>query len=330
LTFYNIYKDIKINYLMNILQKYQSVNENHETLITIIIYDKKIPEIITYFENELSKAQKITNPFKKNKINNRLYNFINVISSEMDLEKNISSIFLLSESMIEYKLTTSEIKTAKEYNLPKIFVKTDTFFCIDYILDFFYNFNFIYNIKLSNDISIGKSNKNKEKILDSSKTVSESKILEYIEIIRKNNEYKELIIIYGKSPILTKLNPIPKKCIIIHDKILTKEEIYQEFEKEMYVKNNEILAKRLNDLNNSNTNLDLYIFGKLKIEIKEAIESYIVKELFIEEHKYEKLKLCIEPECFNFTVYFIKSLENGDSADNFIKNYNGLMGLKYY
>jgi hypothetical protein len=183
---------------------------------------------------------------------------------------------------------------------------------------------------LSNDISIGKSNKNKEKILDSSKTVSESKILEYIEIIRKNNEYKELIIIYGKSPILTKLNPIPKKCIIIHDKFLTKEEIYQEFEKEMYAKNNEILAKRLNDLNNSNTNLDLYIFGKLKIEIKEAIESYIVKELFIEEHKYEKLKLCIEPECFNFTVYFIKSLENGDSADNFIKNYNGLMGLKYY
>ena len=42
-------------------------------------------------------------------------------------------------------------------------------------------------------------------------------------------------------------------------------------------KNHIELEKRLNDLQNSKTNIDLYIFGKLKIEIKDAIESYSIK-----------------------------------------------------
>ena len=111
---------------------------------------------------------------------------------------------------------------------------------------------------------------------------------------------------------------------------MSKEEIFIIYENELYRKNNEQLEKRLNDLNNSNTNLDLYIFGKLKIEIKEAIEMYIIKELYIEEHKLEKLKICIDDACFNFKIYLIKSLEYGDVAESFIKNYNGLMGIKYY
>jgi len=317
---------------MEILKKYLSMSENQETLITIIIYNKKISEIINFFENELAKAQKISNPMKKHKINNRLYNFINIISAELELEKTVNSIFLLSESMIEYKLKENEIKTAVEYNFPKIFVKMDNQFCIDYILDFFYNFDFIYSIKINNNESyLSKSNKNKEKLIDSSKNTNESKIGEYIEFIRKNELYKELIILHGKSVFLSKLNNNNiKKSIIIHDKFLSKEEIYLYYENDFYLKNMEELEKRLNDLNNCNTNLDLYIFGKLKVEIKEAIEQYLIKELYIEAHKLEKLKLCIEHECFNFKIILIKSLVNDDVADNFIKNYNGLMGIKYY
>ena len=315
---------------MEILKKYQSLSENHETLITIIIINKKIPEIVNYFENELSKAQKISNPQKKNKINNRLYNFINIISAELELEKTINSIFLLSDSMIEYKLTDPEIQVAKEYNLPKIFMKTGNSFCIEYILDFFYNFDFIFSIKLNNnELCILKSNKNKEKIIDTSKITTDNKIVECVDQIRKNELYKELIIIHGKSQFISKI-AIIKKCIVINDKFLSKEEIFIIYENELYRKNNEQLEKRLNDLNNSNTNLDLYIFGKLKIEIKEAIEMYIIKELYIEEHKLEKLKICIDDACFNFKIYLIKSLEYGDVAESFIKNYNGLMGIKYY
>ena len=50
-----------------------------------------------------------------------------------------------------------------------------------------------------------------------------------------------------------------------------------------YEKNNDLLEKKLNELNNPNTNLDLFVFGKLKKEILESIEYYQLKELYIEE-----------------------------------------------
>ena len=74
----------------------------------------------------------------------------------------------------------------------------------------------------------------------------------------------------------------------------------------------------------------MYIFGKLKFEIKEAIESYSIKELYIEDKKIEKLKSFIDETFLNFKIIPIKSLDDGDIAYNFIKNYNGIMGIKYY
>ena len=41
-------------------------------------------------------------------------------------------------------------------------------------------------------------------------------------------------------------------------------------------------------------------------------------------------KDCIEPECFNFKIIPIRSLENGDIGSKFIEDYKGLMGIKYY
>jgi hypothetical protein len=95
-------------------------------------------------------------------------------------------------------------------------------------------------------------------------------------------------------------------------------------------KNHLLLEKRLNDMKNEKTNIDLYIFGKLKIEIKESIENYLVKELYIDEKKLDKLKLLVDNSLLNFKIIPIKSLQNGDIADNFIRDYNGLMAIKYY
>jgi len=94
--------------------------------------------------------------------------------------------------------------------------------------------------------------------------------------------------------------------------------------------NHNALEKRLNDIENSKINLDLYIFGKLKFEIKDAIESYIIKELYIEPHKLEKLNTFIDKEYFNFKIFLISSLNNNDIAYRFIKDYNGIMGIKYF
>ena len=111
---------------------------------------------------------------------------------------------------------------------------------------------------------------------------------------------------------------------------LSHEEINKYFYNRKYDKNNILLEKKLNELSNSNTNLDLFVFGKLKKEILSAIECYQLKELYIEERKLEKLKQFVDDSYFNFNIIPIQVINSGDIADKFIKDYNGLMGIKYY
>lgn len=312
---------------MNILKEYKNIEENTDTLISILIIEKKYNEIIKFIQDQLNKANKITNPIKKNKINNRFYSLLKFIEENYNEESIINDIFLIHDKLIHYKLNENEIKITKIYNL-KIFLKCETFFYIDYFIDLFYNFNFIYSFKINkNDLCISKINKNKEKELENFKINNEQKIYEEIENIRKNN-YKDIIIIYGNSPLLTKID-INIKNIIIEKKIINREEVYNLYELEIIKNNNLQLEKRLLDIQNSNTNLDLYVFGKLK-EIKEEIENYSLKELYIEDKKLEKLRKIVDNNFLNFKIIEIKSLKDGDIAYNFIKDYNGIMGIKYY
>ena len=307
---------------MNILREYKNIEENTDTLISILIIDKNYNEIIKFIQDQLNRANKITNPMKKNKINNRFYSLLKFIEENFNEESIINNIFLIHDKLIHYKLNENEINTTKIYNLQKIFLKCDKFFYIEYFIDLFYNFNFIYSFKLNkNDLSISKINKNKEKELENFKINNEQKIYEEIEIIRKNNNYKDIIIIYGNSSLLTKIDNNIKN-IIIEKQNINREEIYNLYELEIIKNNNSQLEKRLLDLQNPNTNLDLYVFGKLKNEIKEVIEMYLLKELYIDNKKLEKLKKIIDNDFLNFKIIEIKSLKDGDIAYNFIKDYN--------
>ena len=313
---------------MNILKEYKNIEETTETLLSFIIYNKRCTDIEKYLEDQLDKAKNISNPIKKHKINNRLFalnKYIQETNNNDDLM--INSIFLVHEKVIEYKLNKDEILTANKYNILNIFQKTDTIFYIDYFIDLFYNFEFIYGFRLNkNELIIKELNKNKEFDLLKISISNETKIIDEIEKIRKT--YKDILFIYGNSPFINKIDN--NKNIVIVKDFISKENIYNLYEIELMKKNHILLEKRLIDLKNEKTNLDLYIFGKLKIEIKESIESYIVKELYIEDKKLDKLKLFINESLLNFKIIPIKSLENGDIADIFIRDYNGLMAIKYY
>lgn len=316
---------------MNILKQYSSHTDNLGSLITLVIYNKKCSEVIKYLEGNLLSAQKITNPFKKMKINDKYYGLIQNLKELYEDETIINKIFLLHDKIFQYNLQESEIKIAIIYNFQKIIHYCETTFYVDYIIDLFYNFDFIYNIRCNkSDYQIIVLNKNKDRIVKTEKLNNEQKIIETIEYIRKEENYKDLIIISGNSTILDKV-PIQKNIFIVkNNNIENSKVIYEIYENQLMKINHQSLEKRLNDLQNSNTNLDLYVFGKLKFEIKDAIETYIIKELYIEDSKLEKLKTLVDKEFFNFKIYVIKSLENGDVASQFIKNYNGLMGIKYF
>ena len=170
-------------------------------------------------------------------------------------------------------------------------------------------------------------NKNKEKQLENLKINNEQKIYDEIDKIKKNYNYNDLIIIYGDSQFIKKNNI---NNVIIYKELINKEGVYKLYENEMMKSNHKLLEIKLNDMKNEKTNIYLYIFGKLKMEIKEAIELYSIKELYIDSLKLPKLKSFVDESLFNFKIIEISSLESGDIAEQFIKDYNGIMGIKYY
>ncbi len=171
-------------------------------------------------------------------------------------------------------------------------------------------------------------NRYKQKELMNSKVSNDSQVIEVLERIKKESK-EQKIIIYGQSQILNQLKTKNLKNVILNDENMTREDIWKLNEDEKMKENLRYLSEKLEGLNNEK-NIDLYVFGRIKKEIAEHIENYMIKELFIEERKIEILKTCVSEETLNFKIIPIRSLENGDIGEEFIQKYNGLMGLKYY
>jgi hypothetical protein len=321
--------------LDKIVPLYNNINEQNDTLLSILIYKKTVAEVLNYFSAQLERARNITNPLKKNIINNRLYNFIKFVETKYDNENMIiNNIFLINDKILEYQLKESEINILIEYDIIKLYMKFDNVFHIDYFYDLLYNLKFIYVMKVNSaDCIIYKCNKNKEKKLSQQKISDFKSIILLCDKIRLDETYKDIIYIISTStPSTLNFNKghDPKNIIFIKNSIFSRNEIYDLYEKEIYKKNNIELEKRMNELNNEKTNTDLYVFGKLKDVVKDYIETYSIKELYIEEKKIKRLKEITEADCLNFKIIPIISLEEGDIASVFIKNYNGILGIKYF
>ena len=71
-----------------------------------------------------------------------------------------------------------------------------------------------------------------------------------------------------------------------------------------------------------------FLFGKK--EVPNGILDYMVKKLYITPSLMRQLRKNISKDYLNFEILEIDSLESGDIGDNFIKDYDGIIGLKYY
>ena len=314
---------------MNILNEYKDFEENNETLFTIYFCNKIKDEVILILNKELNKFGNIQNLSKKNKLNNRLYN-LKLRIEKLEDDAVINSIFLLKDDIFEYKLKTENINTISEYKLRDFYVKTDIKFNIDYLKDLFENFDFNYSCEINkNNLKFKKINKNKNQIISCSKFTNDKNLIEIINNFILEHKINELLI-YGVSNYFKCINNEKNSKIILKEEELDNNSINDIFYKIKYEKNNILLEKKLNELSNENTNLDLFVFGKLKKEILTSIEYYQLKELYIEERKLEKLKQFVDDSYLNFKIIPIQIIKEGDIASKFIKDYNGLMGIKYY
>ena len=277
----------------------------------------------------MNKISVIQNISKKKKLNDRFYNLRQKID-KMNDNVTISSLFLLNDDIFEYKFSDKDKGTIKEYKLRDFYVKKDVIFDIDYILDVFTNFEFNYCCQVTKGhLKFKKINSNKNKVLNENKFTNDKNMIELINSFLLENKINEMLV-SGQSNFVKCLIDERNNKIFVKGEDMDNSEINSYFHMKKYERNNNLLEGRLNELSNPNTNLDLFVFGKLKKEILTAIECYQLKELYIEERKLEKLRQFVDGNCLNFKIVPIQILKQGDVAEKFIKDYNGLMGVKYY
>jgi|SaaInlStandDraft_5_1057022.scaffolds.fasta_scaffold00404_7 hypothetical protein len=311
------------------LNNFKKYEENRGTLITLYFYKIKKEEVLHIITKELNKVSTIQNVSVKQKLNDRLYN-LKIIVEKIDDNCIINSLFLLENEVYEYKFTQKDIQIFIEYKLRNFYIKKDSIFDIDYITDLFNNFEFNYCCQITKNLTkFSKINMNKNKVIMETKFLNEKSMIEIINTFLVDHKINDLLVYGINNNIKCLINEKNNKLIIKNEE-MTNEDIINLFSTRKYDFNNELLEKRLNDLDNPKTNLDVYVFGKLKKEIVTSIEYYQLKELYIEERKIEILKQFIDESYLNFTIIPIKVIKNGDIADQFINNYNGLMGIKYY
>jgi hypothetical protein len=307
-------------------KKYQ---ENRNTLITLYFYETTKENAISFIQKELNKCSTIQNTSIKNKLNNRLYE-LKLKIEKMNDDILLSMIYLLHDEIIEHKFNENEKQVFIDFKLKPINIWNDEIFQIDYLIDLFYDFNFYYScVVQKNQFIIKKINSTKNKVLNQIKFSNEKTLIENINQVINEQKITELYIHSNHNLIKALINEKNKKYICFEQE-LNDNEVLVKIKNTIYEKNNQLLEKKLNELNNPNTNLDVFVFGFLKKEILSAIECYSLKELYIEERKLVILKECLDDSFFNFKIIPIVSTKNGDIASQFIKNYKGLMGIKYF
>lgn len=302
------------------------------SLVTIISFGETVEKFTENLEQTLESCRKVSNVIKRSILCNAVYGIKTRVSDAYTYEPNsiVNTIFFIDDetnTKVEQKLTHEQVKTLKEYGFRNYIYRNDEKFPIDELNDIFTNFDFLQIIQLQQqNMKHMKMNRYKQKDIMSAKVTNDTQVIEHFDRIKRESQK---IIVYGESAILNQLKNRGFQNIIICDRQMTREDIWQMNEDDKMRDNLQVLRERLDGLNNEK-NIDLYVFGRIKKEIAEHVENYMLKELFIEERKISILKTCVSPETLNFKIIPIRTLEKGDIGSEFIEKYSGLMGIKYY
>ena len=136
------------------------------------------------------------------------------------------------------------------------------------------------------------------------------------------------LLLCGLNQILKKLTYLEERNISVEIRNITNEEIMELIQIKIIKENQDKFREEILD-NITNPNVqDKIIFGKK--EIGAAIQGYMIKKLFINPKMLKILKEKAEPSLLNFEINIVKSIESGDHGYTLNKNYDGMVGLKYY
>ncbi len=290
------------------------IRDNHESLFTILLYDKSKEEFLSDLKRRLEKVKDIKNTFKRKKLNDRIFNLVTQIESSV--HQVFNHIILVSDDINYIQLTKKDIGVLKEYSIPNYTFEYGEYFQIDWLQDLFENFTF-YDVVIYNSNQYTHYNGN----LYKKKKISQTSNQDYVKNLQCN------FYLIGK---INGLKPI--KNLIEHvNSNLSWNEIMELIRKNLIKKNVLVLENVLIDICKNDSK---YIFGD---QIYEQIENYNVKELFLHSDKAKQFNNDLIGKNLtnniNFNIISIETLETdgkNSTSSKLLNDFGGFIGVKHF
>jgi len=307
--------EIKFN---ETFDKFKEDKDKFESLYIFVIYELSKEEMEEKFIKMFKQLDGISDSKKKGFLKSRIFDFKKNI--EMYKDNIINGIFFVGESIKYFELDKYYLETLKMFKMPKLNYIYDKHFNIKWLKDLVIDRNYTNILKIkNNDISITRVTPIKQLVVYS----DTQKSMNLIEIINNKIDKDNKFLIHGSSIHLKQLPETykNKNCLGIFLKELNLDEIIETIDRFTYEENIKELEIWLTKLLDPKEGHKL-VFGN---DIEELTEQGYIETIYCTIDNKEKFL-----KFNNVNIKYVKSYKNGDFIYNFSKNYNGVLGIKYY
>ncbi len=308
---------------MSNFSQYKQYKDKFESLYIFVINNASIDEFNAKIEKIFKIMDNIPDSKKRGFLKSRIYEFQKNIN-EHKLEENVDGIFFVNDKVKTEKLLKEHREVLDFFSHPKISYSFGSNFDIVWLNHLITNKDYVnvFQVK-NNDIKYYILNETKKKYIYQDTIKSMDVKTTVSKNIMKNKDDKiDKYFLYGSSTHLKTYQDPYCFQFVNTPKELDDSEIINYFKMDKFKKNNDELQDIIDKITHPKY-INKVVFGEDLIS--ELNNSMIEKLYIIENHKdLEKFKE------LGSNLVFVKSFKTCDNIDSFTKNYEGVMGLKYY
>ena len=301
----------------NFTELKEFITTKSKMLYTFCFYKITTADTLIYLTNLIDKISTMKDSFNRKIANDRVYRLKSQIEM-LNPTDQINSIFLVDDknNVKEFALEKSHIGVLTDFKIPLSQYWCDDTFNIEYLQ------KLVSTEKLVNAIYVdGSSGKLIQ--IDSVKNKHGEMTGNLDNLISTN----KVDLIFGTpNTIQTLQKKYPDKQYFSGK--LSNEQVWNQIVANANIKtqakfNSEVLTQM-----SITDKIDLFVFGRKNV--REMIQAYGVKKLFVTPDIYAKYKANIPGEYFNFEVNVVDTVTPGDYGDTLIKSFEGVVAIKYY
>lgn len=295
--------------------EFRKAKDKFNALYMIIVRNRSKGQLIKDVTHKLNIVKQTKDPYKRNYRLNRLYQFIKYIENPL-IDGDLSHVFFVGNIIHHIKIDAIFIETLDSFQVHNTIIKEDNIYDIDYLQNLFQDNSYKNVLYIKND-DMTHIHLNKTKIrIYSNNNLKNIKLEDYIL-----ENLKEPSVIHGISVHLKNLK-LPNHFVF--SKKIDNDQIFNTFTTADMTIYHKKVTECINNLIRSGDKK--IVVGK---DIVKAIKNYLIKTIYCTIDK-EKILRNNYNKYINFDIIIVKSLDQNDIVTTLIRDYKGLIGVKYY